>query len=62
MGNKQTKQVEPKETRFAKVDVIQSRDFTAVERDFLHVVLPDGEYTVDEARKLLEKKAKGVVK
>lgn len=48
--------------KFAKADVIKSNKFSNIERDFLKNILPEGEYTVDEVEKFLEKQSKGEVK
>lgn len=51
------------EITYKKVDILQSDTFKRVERDFLSVYLEDGkEYTIEQARKILNDKLKGVVK
>ncbi|MDO4680907.1 MAG: hypothetical protein Q4A55_06645 [Aerococcus sp.] len=53
----------PKEITFSKEEVRQSNAFTPVERDFLVAYLADDEtYTIDQAKKILEKQLKGAVK
>jgi hypothetical protein len=50
------------EKSFFKEDVLRSKEFSPIERDFLSGFLEDKKYTIDEARKALEKIKKGVVK
>lgn len=51
------------ETTYKKADILQSDVFKRVERDFLSVYLEDHkEYTIEQARKILNDKLKGVVK
>lgn len=50
------------ESRYPKQDVLQSSEFTKIERDFLTAYLPNGDHTITEAKKVLEKIRKGAVK
>lgn len=59
---KETKKVEATEAKYPKQDILQSTEFTKIERDFLFAYLPDGDHTIDEAKKVLEKIRKGAVK
>lgn len=52
----------PKELQFAKADILKSDEFTKIEGDFLSATLQNGEYTIAEAKKVLEKLRKGAVK
>lgn len=58
-----TKKVVKKETTYSKEILLESDSFKRVERDFLRALLDDKqEYSIDEARELLNKKLEGVVK
>ncbi|WP_279280367.1 hypothetical protein [Enterococcus gallinarum] len=58
-----TKKVAKKETTYSKKVLLESDSFKQVERDFLWALLDDKrEYSIDEARELLNKKLEGVVK
>lgn len=49
--------------KFAKADLLSSKEFTAVDKDFLNALLTDGEtYTIEEAKKILADKLKGEIK
>ena len=57
-----TKKVVKKETTYSKEVLLESDSFKRVERDFLRVLLDDKqEYSIDEAREILNKKLEGVV-
>lgn len=58
-----TKKVVKKETTYSKEILLESDSFKRVERDFLRALLDDKqEYSIDEAREILNKKLEGVVK
>lgn len=48
--------------RYSKQDILTSNQFDDIEKDFLYACLPEGLYTVEEARKKLEKYLKEVIK
>ena len=48
--------------RYSKQDILRSNKFDDIEKDFLYACLPEGLYTVEEARKKLDKFLKGVIK
>lgn len=48
--------------RYSKQDILRSSKFDDIEKDFLYACLPEGLYTVEEARKKLDKFLKGVIK
>ena len=57
-----TKKVVKKETTYSKEVLLESDSFKRVERDFLQALLDDNqEYSIDEAREILNKKLEGVV-
>lgn len=57
------KRTQAKQATFSKQDILQSNQFTNVQKDFLHAFLDDGKtYTIADAKKILEQKLKGVVK
>lgn len=57
-----TKKVVKKETTYSKEILLESDSFKRVERDFLQALLDDNqEYSIDEAREILNKKLEGVV-
>lgn len=57
-----TKKVVKKETTYSKEILLESDRFKRVERDFLQALLDDKqEYSIDEAREILNKKLEGVV-
>ncbi|MFS1193753.1 hypothetical protein [Enterococcus lactis] len=61
---KTTKKETPKqsaEQAYPKADLLQSAEFTKIERDFLLAYLPDGNHTISDAKKELEKIRKGAV-
>lgn len=64
MAKRVTKSVpkEPTEPRYPKADILKSAEFTKIERDFLTAYLPDGDHTIADAKKVLEKIRKGAVK
>lgn len=58
-----TKKVVKKETTYSKEILLESDSFKRVERDFLQALLDDKrEYSINEAREVLNKKLEGVVK
>lgn len=59
---KETKKVLPAELKYPKKDILESAEFSKIERDFLTAYLPDGDHTVADAKKVLEKIRKGAVK
>lgn len=56
-----TKKVAKKETTYSKKVLLESDSFKQVERDFLQALLDDKEYSIEEARTILNKKLEGVV-
>jgi|GEM_PF-4454179 len=57
-----TKKVVKKETTYSKEVLLESDSFKRVERDFLRALLDDKqEYSINEAREILNKKLEGVV-
>lgn len=57
-----TKKVVKKETTYSKEILLESDRFKRIERDFLQALLDDKqEYSIDEAREILNKKLEGVV-
>lgn len=50
------------EPKYSKADILNFDGFRKIERDFLKALLPEGRYTIDEAKKTLNQKLKGVVK
>lgn len=64
MAKRVTKSVpkEPAEPKYPKKDILKSAEFTKIERDFLSAYLPDGDHTIVDAKKILEKIRKGAVK
>ena len=48
--------------RYSKQDILRSSKFDDIEKDFLYACLPEGLYTVEEARKKLDKFLKGIIK
>lgn len=59
---KVVKKVVKKETTYSKEILLESDSFKRVERDFLQALLDDKkEYSIDEAREILNKKLEGVV-
>ncbi|MGL9971565.1 DUF735 family protein [Enterococcus sp. DIV1420a] len=60
--NEQLKEVE-EVICFTKADLINSSAFSNVEQDFLMAILKEGEqYTLSDAKKILDKTLKGAVK
>lgn len=58
-----TKKAVKKETTYSKEILLESDSFKRVERDFLRALLDDKrEYSINEAREVLNKKLEGVVK
>ena len=56
-------EVDSNEPKYSKSAVLESNQFTRVEKDFLHAYLEDGAaYTLPDVRALLNKKLKGAVK
>lgn len=48
---------------FGKEDILKSNEFSRVNKDFLTAFLNDGEkYSIEQAKEILAKKLKGVVK
>ena len=48
---------------FEKEDILKSSEFSRVNKDFLTAFLNDGEkYSIEQAKEILAKKLKGVVK
>ncbi|TYU82170.1 hypothetical protein FZX01_15885 [Listeria monocytogenes] len=64
MAKKQTeiKEKQVNDPKFSKADILSSTSFTKIEKDILSAVLDNVPYTLKEARNLLDKKLKGVVK
>lgn len=57
-----TKKVVKKETAYSKEVLLESDSFKRVECDFLQALLDDKkEYSINEAREILNKKLEGVV-
>lgn len=49
--------------QFYKQDLIQSKQFSTIEKDFLNAILVENQkYSVDETRELLSKKMKEVIR
>lgn len=61
MVKTEKKQEKLTELKYAKEDILLSDEFSKVERDFLTAYLSDDEYTMGEAKKVLEKIRKGAV-
>lgn len=64
MVKKEKKEVVKEEVAtFEKEDILKSSDFSRVNKDFLTAFLNDGEkYSIEQAKEILAKKLKGVVK
>lgn len=64
MAKRVTKSVpkESTEPRYPKADILKSAEFSKIERDFLTAYLPDGDHTITDAKKVLDKIRKGAVK
>lgn len=57
-----TKKVAKKETTYSKKVLLESDSFKRVERDFLQALLDDKQdYSIEEARTILNRKLEGVV-
>lgn len=52
MAKKQA--TKPQAQKFAKADIIKSKTFDNIERDFLQACLSDDEYTIQEALEALD--------
>lgn len=64
MVKKEKKEVVKEEVvTFGKEDILKSNEFSRVNKDFLTAFLNDGEkYSIEQAKEILAKKLKGVVK
>lgn len=64
MVKKEKKEVVKEEVAiFEKEDILKSSEFSRVNKDFLTAFLNDGEkYSIEQAKEILAKKLKGVVK
>ena len=64
MAKKEKKEVAKEEVAtFEKEDILKSSEFSRVNKDFLTAFLNDGEkYSIEQAKEILAKKLKGVVK
>lgn len=64
MAKKEKKEVVKEEVAtFEKEDILKSSEFSRVNKDFLTAFLNDGEkYSIEQAKEILAKKLKGVVK
>lgn len=69
MAKKEKKEVVKEEVvkeevaTFEKEDILKSSEFSRVNKDFLTAFLNDGEkYSIEQAKEILAKKLKGVVK
>ena len=64
MVKKEKKEVVKEEVvTFGKEDILKSSEFSRVNKDFLTAFLNDGEkYSIEQAKEILAKKLKGVVK
>lgn len=64
MVKKEKKEVVKEEVvTFEKEDILKSSEFSRVNKDFLTAFLNDGEkYSIEQAKEILAKKLKGVVK
>lgn len=69
MAKKEKKEVVKEEVAkeevatFEKEDILKSGEFSRVNKDFLTAFLNDGEkYSIEQAKEILAKKLKGVVK
>jgi len=65
MAKKENKEVEqkvPAEQKFSLSSLLKSAEFSSMEKDFLNAYATKEEYTVAEAKALLQKKLKEVVK
>jgi hypothetical protein len=59
-AGEQTKQAEQ---TYTKAQFLASKQFTAIQRDFLNAILEDGKtYTMDQVKQLIEEYAKKAVK
>lgn len=64
MVKKEKKEIVKEEVAtFEKEDILKSSEFSRVNKDFLTAFLNDGEkYSIEQAKEILAKKLKGVVK
>lgn len=64
MVKKEKKEIVKEEVvTFGKEDILKSSEFSRVNKDFLTAFLNDGEkYSIEQAKEILAKKLKGVVK
>lgn len=64
MVKKEKKEIVKEEVvTFGKEDILKSNEFSRVNKDFLTAFLNDGEkYSIEQAKEILAKKLKGVVK
>lgn len=64
MVKKEKKEVVKEEVvTFEKEDILKSSEFSRINKDFLTAFLNDGEkYSIEQAKEILAKKLKGVVK
>ncbi len=64
MVKKEKKEVVKEEVAtFEKEDILKSSEFSRINKDFLTAFLNDGEkYSIEQAKEILAKKLKGVVK
>lgn len=59
MSSQKRKETEP---TFTKAQFLASKQFTAVQRDFLNAILEDGQsYTMDQVKQLVEENVKKAV-
>jgi hypothetical protein len=61
--NKVNEQNNQAELTYTKAQFLASKQFTAIQRDFLNAILEDGKtYTMDQVKQLIEEYAKKAVK
>lgn len=60
--DEQTEQTKRTEQTYTKAQFLASKQFTAVQRDFLNAILEDGQsYTMDQVKQLVEENVKKAV-
>lgn len=63
MKNKKSKANEQAEQTYTKAQFLASKQFTAIQRDFLNAILEDDKtYTMDQVKQLIDEYAKKAVK
>lgn len=59
---KALKAEEPKQATFSKSDILKSDEFTNINKDFLFAYLDEAkQYTIEQAKEILNKKLRGVI-